>query len=315
MSSLFKPKNVGFKKKQITAGAQPWDVIGTPLGGLTFDDEGKMVGYQLSPEIQNLLNQYSAALGGYQQQFGEVIPQLGALGQDYLSQYQAGMEALGPGREAQMGSIAEEYLARAQRQREAIAGYTPEAAAEDYYTKYVQPGLQMEQARQSLGAQNRLAQMGMLGSTGGAATLGQLGQAQLADIRAARGEAFGQAQQMQDLMRQREAQDLGQGYSMLQDIYNRAQGAAQTGTGLLGGTIDAYGNLMNAVGAGAQGMMGLYGAPLQLSELAFNPAQLLSGAQVNYRPQMQANPLGGLVTGVVSSFAGGYGQGMGSKPR
>ena len=139
----------------------------------------------------------------------------------------------------EMSALADRLFGRAETQAAATTAYDPQAAATQYYQQYVEPELARQQAADYLALENRLLSQGMLGSTGGAAQMGELQRVQEASRRQGMAESFQQSQNLLDAMRQREMADIAQAAA----IYEAPATLFQTGAGVgqgIGGILGAY---------------------------------------------------------------------------
>jgi len=139
----------------------------------------------------------------------------------------------------EMAALADRLFGRAETQATATTAYDPQAAATQYYQQYVEPELQRQQAADYMALENRLLSQGMLGSTGGAAQVGELARAQEQSRRMGMAESFQQSQSLLDSMRQREMADIAQAAA----IYEAPISLFQTGAGVgqgIGGILGAY---------------------------------------------------------------------------
>lgn len=139
----------------------------------------------------------------------------------------------------EMQALADRLLSRAETQAEVLGAFDPQTQAQQYYQQYVAPDLLEAQEQERLGAESRLLSQGMLGATGGRQRMRGLLEAQGASRRQARGEAFQQAQQYQDLMRQREMADIAQAGTLLQSPTGLFGTGATIGQGI-GNILGAY---------------------------------------------------------------------------
>lgn len=135
--------------------------------------------------------------------------------------------------------IADPLFQRAIATGQVAAAFDPMYAAQEYYQTYVAPDLLDAQEKQRLALENRLLAQGMLGSTGGAQTFGELIKAQEASQRQARAEAIGQSQSYYDTLRQQQLQDIAAASA----IYESPQTLFATGAGVganIGGILSSY---------------------------------------------------------------------------
>ena len=146
-----------------------------------------------------------------------------------------GMAALDPA----LAATAQRLLGRTEAQAAASAGYDPRTLAREYYQDIVAPDLLEDQQQARLAMENRLLAQGRLGGTGGQRQFGELLEAQEASRRQARGQAFGQAQQYMDTMRQRELADLAAASTLFEAPIGMLTTGAQVGQGL-GGILAGY---------------------------------------------------------------------------
>jgi hypothetical protein len=139
----------------------------------------------------------------------------------------------------EMAALADRLFGRAETQAAATGTYDPQAAATQYYQQYVEPELARQQAADYLALENRLLSQGMLGSTGGAAQMGELQRVQEQSRRQGMAESFQQSQNLMDAMRQREMADIAQAAA----IYEAPATLFQTGAGVganIGGILGSY---------------------------------------------------------------------------
>jgi len=302
---------------QAYEAGMPFSVV-APGGNVAFNEMTRTATLGLSPEMQQL---YGQALGQASLTGGLMTgyyPQVQALGQEYLGRVGEGLSAteglpavqrqlmeseLGRYEEA-MGAtagytptqagIASDLLGRSIEQGQAITAYDPATAASQYYEEFIAPDLLKSQERERLALENRLLSQGMLGSTGGALRAEALGTAQEQSQRAARGEAFAQAQTMQDLMRQRQMADIQTGTGLMTDIYGRGTDALAAGTGL-GANIMSQTGAQLGLGTGLFGdiaaqqqqqigqAMNIMNVPVQYAGLGTQQAATLANAGQGFR--------------------------------
>ena len=201
----------------------------------------------------------------------------------------------------QMQQWVDTLMGRAEAQEEALEAYDPGQTAEEYYSKFVAPGLRKMQERDYLGSEARLLAQGGLGATRGRRFLSDL-LANQEDIRlGARGQAFQQAQQYHDLMRGRQLGDIQLGREIMGSPSSMFGTAIEAGLGK-GQILSQYkpqyqestGMKLLKMGAGIAGTLATGGA--------FGAGGLFGGA-AGAAGAGGAFGAGGLGTGI-SSYGG-----------